>query len=111
MLTITLGLIPTVGSLALAKGAQIAIAQTLHFRDVPHIGLMAREHPHTGATYRVIVQENLTYGVEVVVPGTFPALVTSFATEEIAEAWITNHKRRVAENVPRRFMRTRGPRS
>jgi hypothetical protein len=72
---------------------------------------MAREHPHAGASYRVIVQENLTYGVEVVVPGTFPALVTSFATEESAEAWITGHKRRVAENVRPGFMRARRLRS
>jgi hypothetical protein len=50
---------------------------------------MAKEHPHTGASYRVLPQENSTYGVEVLVPGAFPALVTSFATEEIAEAWIT----------------------
>ena len=68
---------------------------------------MAREHPHTGASYRVVIQENSTFAVEVVVPGTFPALVTSFASEENAEAWITDHKRRVAENVPQRFMQAR----
>ncbi|MFZ1109830.1 MAG: hypothetical protein WAN43_15965 [Rhodomicrobium sp.] len=68
---------------------------------------MAREHPHTGASYRIVTQENATYGVEVIVPGSYPALVTSFASEELAEAWITGHKQRVAENVPRGFMRAR----
>jgi hypothetical protein len=72
---------------------------------------MAKEHPHTGASYRVVAQENSTYGVEVIVPGTSPALVTSFATEDIAEAWITDHKRRVLENAPRGFMRARNYRS
>jgi hypothetical protein len=38
------------------------------------------------------------------VPGSFPALVTSFDTEQIAEAWITDYKRRVEENAPRGFM-------
>jgi hypothetical protein len=68
---------------------------------------MAKEHPHAGAAYRVVPQKDETYGVEVIVPGSFPALVTSFATEQTAEAWITEHKRRVAENVPRGFMRGR----
>jgi hypothetical protein len=72
---------------------------------------MAKEHPHAGASYRIVLQENSTYAVEVSVPGSFPALVTSFATEESAEAWIIGHKRRVAENAPRGFMRTRGMRS
>ena len=39
--------------------------------------------------------------------GQNPALVTSFATEESAEAWITGHKRRVAENARPGFMRGR----
>jgi hypothetical protein len=68
---------------------------------------MSKEHPHAGATYRVVPQKDLTFGVEVNVPGSSPALVTSFATEETAEAWIANYKRRVAENVPNRFMRGR----
>ncbi len=72
---------------------------------------MAREHPHTGASYRIVTQDNATYAVEVIVPGSYPALVTSFATAETAEAWITDHKRRVTENVPRGFMRARKPRS
>jgi hypothetical protein len=72
---------------------------------------MAKEHPHADAAYRVVAQKDSTYGVEVIVPGCSPALVTSFATEEIAEAWITNYKRRVAENVPRHFMRGRSSRT
>jgi hypothetical protein len=70
-----------------------------------HIRWMAKEHPHAGAAYRVVPQKDSTYGVEVIVAGSFPAMVTSFATEEIAEAWITDYKRRVAQNAPRHFMR------
>ncbi len=72
---------------------------------------MAKEHPHAEATYRVILQKDLTFGVEVTVPGSFPAMVTSFATEETAEAWIADYKQRVAANVSYKFMRRRSPRS
>jgi hypothetical protein len=72
---------------------------------------MAREHPHAGASYRVVVQGSSTYGVEIMVPFCYPALVTSFSTEELAEAWITEHKRQVAEYAPRRFTRARSLRS
>ncbi len=72
---------------------------------------MAKEHPHAGAEYRGVPQKDSTYGVEVIVAGSFPAMVTSFASEEIAEAWITNYKRRVAENAPRHFMRRKNSRT
>jgi len=62
---------------------------------------MANDHPHTGAAYRVLPQNDMTYGVEVVVPGAYPA--TSFATVQNAEAWITDHKRRVTENTFHKF--------
>ncbi|MGA7325805.1 MAG: hypothetical protein WBX25_15280 [Rhodomicrobium sp.] len=65
---------------------------------------MANEHPHTGAAYRVLPQNNMTYGVEVVVPGAYPAIVTSFATVQNAEAWISDHKRRVTENTFYKFV-------
>ena len=92
-----------VGSLILPPaGKGFGFATIAH-----HIRWMAKEHPHAGAAYRVVPQKDETYGVEVIVPGSFPALVTSFATEQTAEAWITEHKRRVAENVPRGFMRGR----
>jgi hypothetical protein len=60
---------------------------------------MAKEHPHADASYRVVPQKDMTYGVEVAVPGSYPALVTSFATEQKAEAWITEHKRQITENA------------
>ncbi len=76
-----------------------------------YIRRMAKEHPHAGAAYRVVPQTDSTYGVEVIVAGCFPAMVTSFATEEIAEAWIADYKRRVAQNAPGHFMRRRNPRT
>jgi len=91
---------------ASATQAGIGVSAPTH-----HIEGMAREHPHTGAAYRVVPQKDLTYAVEVTVPGSYPAMVTSFATEQTAEAWITDYKRRVAENVPRNFMRGRGSRT
>ena len=58
---------------------------------------MENQHPHTGATYRMISQQDGTYGVEVRIPGTHPTLVTGFATEDAAKAWVTRHQSEVAE--------------
>jgi hypothetical protein len=68
---------------------------------------MAKEHPHAGATYRVVPQNDFSFGVEVNVPGSSPAMVTSFATAQIAESWIADYRRRVAEHRPQGFMRRR----
>jgi len=68
-----------------------------------HIRAMAKEHPHAEATYRVVPQKDLIFGVEVKVPGSFPAMVTSFATEQTAKTWIADYKRRVAKNTPCRL--------
>ena len=70
---------------------------------------MAKEHPHTEATYRVVPQKDMTYGVEVAVPGSYPAMVTSFTTAQKAEAWIVEHKRRVVEARFSELLR-KGPR-
>ncbi|MGA7327212.1 MAG: hypothetical protein WBX25_22680 [Rhodomicrobium sp.] len=69
-----------------------------------HIVLMAQQHPYASAAYRVLPQKDKTYGVEVSVFGAYPAMVTSFATKQKAEAWIKEHKRRVAESTFNSFM-------
>jgi hypothetical protein len=85
-----------------ASAAGIGKGATTH-----HVNEMAKEHPHAEATYRIVPQKDMTFGVEVSVPGSSPAMVTSFATEQIAETWIADYKRRVAENITHRFMRRR----
>jgi len=60
-----------------------------------------RQHPHADATYRVVPQDDRTFGVEVTVSETHPTMVTSFATEGDAETWIADHKRRIKERVTR----------
>ena len=67
------------------------------FGGAHHIYTMAKEHPHAEATYRVVPQKDMTYGVEVAIPGNYPTMVTSFTTVQKAEAWIAQHKRRIAE--------------
>jgi hypothetical protein len=57
---------------------------------------MEKRHPHADATYRVIRRADRTFGVEVTIPDTEPTTVTSFATKADAEAWIADHKQRVA---------------
>ena len=61
---------------------------------------MAYKHPHADATYRIVPQKDMAYGVEVSVPDSSPAMVTSFATEQEAEAWIVEHKRRAESAIP-----------
>ena len=60
----------------------------LNWRSHHHVKAVAHEHPHAGATFRVVPPEDLTFGVEVQVPGSFQAMVTSFVTEEAAEGWL-----------------------
>jgi hypothetical protein len=54
-----------------------------------------RTHPHAEATYRIVPQKDMTYGVEVSIPGTHPTMVTGLATEQDAAAWVERHKQRV----------------
>jgi hypothetical protein len=62
---------------------------------------MQKTHPHAEATYRVIPLDDGSFGVEVNIPDTYPTTVSKFATETDAEAWITEHQRRV-QSQPRR---------
>ena len=63
-----------------------------------------RTHPHAEATYRVVAQSGGTFGVEVVIPDTYPTTVSSFATEMAAKAWISREKQRVkAESLSGRW--------
>ena len=50
-----------------------------------------------------------SFGVEVKIPETYPTTVSKFATEADAEAWITEHQRRVQSHAQsgRSFTRSR----
>ena len=74
-----------------------------------HIGTMQKTHPHAEATYRVIPLGDGSFGVEVKIPETYPTTVSKFATEADAEAWITDHHRRVQSHTQsgRGFTRSR----
>ena len=69
---------------------------------------MAQKHPHADATYRILPLKDGAYGVEVAIPDRSPAVVTSFATEEAAQAWIAEHKRQAesGDKLPRRIRST-----
>jgi hypothetical protein len=56
---------------------------------------MARTHPHAEASYKVVPVEDGSFGVEVSIPDSHPTVVTPFASEEAAEAWIASHRLRV----------------
>ena len=56
---------------------------------------MPRTHPHAEASYRVVLLESGSFGVEVSIPDSHPTTVSMFKTEADAEAWIAEHQRRV----------------
>jgi hypothetical protein len=71
-----------------------------------------RTHPHAEATYRVVKLTGGAFGVEVLVPDTKPTTVSSFATEDAAEAWIARTKLRVeAESQAGRWFTRRSDRA
>ncbi len=73
---------------------------------------MAQRHPHADAKYRVVPQSDMTFAVEVAIPGASLAMVTRFATEQKAEAWINGHMQRVKEgSFYRSTMRRQTPRT
>jgi hypothetical protein len=67
-----------------------------------HITNMAKLHPHTEATYKIVPLVDGTFGVDVVVPDTHPTHIRGFATEAEAEAWIAAHQLHVQLNPPYR---------
>lgn len=69
-----------------------------------------RTHPYAEAAYRVVQLPSGSFAVEVKIPDSYPATVSSFDTEAAAEAWITKNKQRVQEqNVPRNTFRRSQP--
>jgi len=71
-----------------------------------------RTHPYAEATYRVIRLPSGAFGVEVKIPESYPATVSSFDTQAAAEGWITRNKKRVEEqSVPRHPFRKTAPKA
>lgn len=63
-------------------------------------------HPHASAEYVVFQQKDLTFGVRVSIPDSYPTTVTSFASEAAASAWIAAHKEKVKTSPGLRRART-----
>jgi hypothetical protein len=61
---------------------------------------MQKTHPHAEASYRVILLEKGSFGVEVSIPDRYPTTVSTFKTKADAEAWIAEHRRRVQSQTP-----------
>lgn len=58
-------------------------------------------------TFRIFIQDDKSYGIEVTIPDSFPTTVKSFASEEAAEAWIANYQVRLSEKATRKTWRRR----
>lgn len=59
---------------------------------------MTKPHPHEQATYSV-VPFNGEFAVKVEIPDTFPTTVSKFRTKATAEAWISEHRRRMQADL------------
>jgi hypothetical protein len=56
---------------------------------------MDSDQPHAEAAYRVVQLDGGAFGVEVLIPGTYPTMVTGLGNQRAAEAWIANHQQLV----------------
>ena len=54
---------------------------------------MDNKHPHSGASYKILKNDDATFGVEVSIPDSFPTVVSSFPSEAEAERWIAGHQK------------------
>jgi hypothetical protein len=71
---------------------------------------MDDKHPHDGATYTILRNDDGTFGVEVKIPGANPITISGLEGEAGAEKWIARHKETVAKGKPRRaFTRPKRP--
>ena len=57
---------------------------------------MDNKHPHSGASYKILRNDDATFGVEVSIPDSFPTVVSSFPSEAEAERWIAGHQKGIA---------------
>src|SRR5262252_6822255 len=62
--------------------------------------IMSRDHPHRGASYRILPRDGEAFGVEVMIPEMAPTKVSGFPTLADAERWIARHKEIVAAGRP-----------
>jgi hypothetical protein len=51
---------------------------------------------HIDATYRIVPLDGGSFGVEVIAPGTTPAMMVPFVAKAAANIWIVDHKGRQA---------------
>lgn len=42
---------------------------------------MTMTHPHAGATYHTVPLKDGSFGVQIVIPGSYPTTMSSFSTE------------------------------
>ena len=95
----------TVGDLIPGRPASVSISpnracasQGLHLgfqADTPYEGI-GNKHPHSGASYSILKNDDATFGVEVSIPDSLPTVVSSFPSEAEAERWIAGHQKGIA---------------
>ena len=64
------------------------------------VNYSTRDHPHLGATYRILKNAGLL-SVRVSIPDMHPTTISGFRTRGDAEQWIERHAAGVAKGLPR----------
>ncbi len=72
-----------------------------------HMDSMSIAEITPATTFRIFLQDDKSYGIEVTIPDSFPTTVKSFASEEAAEAWIANYQVRLSEKSTKKTWRRR----
>ena len=71
------------------------------------MSLMPSDIEKIPASYRVFALADMSYGVEVTIPDTFPTTVRPFASEADAERWIERHKEKSRQQPAKKPFRAR----
>ena len=68
---------------------------------------MSIEESTPATSFRIFLQDDKSYGIEITIPDSFPTTVKSFADEAAAEAWIANYQVRLSEKSTKKTWRRR----
>jgi len=68
---------------------------------------MSTEESTPATSFRIFLQDDKSYGIEVTIPDSFPTTVKSFADEAAAEAWIANYQVRLSGKSTKKTWRRR----
>lgn len=68
----------------------------------PHIVVMTTQEITPETAFRIFLQDDQSYAIEVTIPDSFPTIITRFDTEAAAEKWIAGYHARLEAKPARK---------